>query len=189
MVRKGGSCKVKKGLVSLKTSASLYVVHTPRIAEARRYRVCYGRASARIFRVFSGARHARNVETVAAPLFPRYVFVAFDIAVQQWRSIQSTIGVSRIVCNGYDPASVPEPVLEEIRRKEDETGFERLGVRRRISRGTKFVSLTVPSRMLRARQSVTDRDRGASSDGTAREQSPHPLLGLWVQRDCEARTL
>ena len=28
-------------------------------------------------------RHARRVETVAAPLFPRYMFVAVDRAVQQ----------------------------------------------------------------------------------------------------------
>ena len=49
-------------------------------------------------------RHARRVETVAAPLFPRYLFVAIDLASQRWRSIHSTIGVSRLVCNGEDPA-------------------------------------------------------------------------------------
>lgn len=32
-------------------------------------------------------RHARRVDTVPAALFPRYVFVEIDMAVQRWRSI------------------------------------------------------------------------------------------------------
>jgi transcriptional antiterminator RfaH len=55
-------------------------------------------------------RHARRSETVAAPLFPRYLFVSFDRQVQRWRSIQSTIGVSQLVCNGETPASLPSCV-------------------------------------------------------------------------------
>ena len=39
-------------------------------------------------------RHARKVDFVAQPLFPRYMFVAIDMATQRWRSIQSTFGVS-----------------------------------------------------------------------------------------------
>ena len=34
-------------------------------------------------------RHARRTEQVARPLFPRYLFVALDLAVQPWRAIQS----------------------------------------------------------------------------------------------------
>src|ERR1700753_504542 len=56
-------------------------------------------------------RHARKVDFVAKPLFPRYMFVAVDVATQSWRSIQSTAGVSRLVTNGDGPASVPEDVL------------------------------------------------------------------------------
>ena len=52
-------------------------------------------------------RHARKIETVAAPLFPRYLFVTVDIKTQRWRCIHSTFGVSRLVCNGDDPAPVP----------------------------------------------------------------------------------
>ena len=43
-------------------------------------------------------RHARRIEIVAAPLFPRYLFVAIDPLTQRWRSIQSTIGVARSAC-------------------------------------------------------------------------------------------
>jgi transcriptional antiterminator RfaH len=38
--------------------------------------------------------HARKIEKVAAPLFPRYMFVRIDLATQRWRSVQSTYGVS-----------------------------------------------------------------------------------------------
>ena len=45
-------------------------------------------------------RHARRVDIVAAPLFPRYLFVVIDMTAQRWRSIYSTVGVSRLICNG-----------------------------------------------------------------------------------------
>jgi transcriptional antiterminator RfaH len=80
-------------------------------------------------------RHARRVETVAAPLYPGYVFVAIDLGVQRWRSIQSTIGVSRLVCRGEDPAAVPEGVVEELKRRQDESGLIRLERRARFSAG------------------------------------------------------
>jgi transcriptional antiterminator RfaH len=56
-------------------------------------------------------RHARRCKSIPAPLFPRYLFVSFDRQVQRWRSIQSTIGVSQLVCNGEAPASVPEEIF------------------------------------------------------------------------------
>ena len=80
-------------------------------------------------------RHARRVETVAAPLFPRYLFVAIDRAAQRWRSIQSTIGVSRLVCNGDDPAAIADGVVDGLRRREDERGFVRLDSRPRFAIG------------------------------------------------------
>src|SRR6201987_5144494 len=68
-------------------------------------------------------RHARRIETVAAPLFPRYLFVAIDLNIQRWRSIQSTIGVTHLVCNGDEPATVSNGVIEQLRGREDERGF------------------------------------------------------------------
>ena len=44
-------------------------------------------------------RHARRVDTVAVPLFPRYLFVSVAVA-QRWHSIRSTIGITRLVANG-----------------------------------------------------------------------------------------
>jgi transcriptional antiterminator RfaH len=82
-------------------------------------------------------RHARRIETVAAPLFPRYLFVAIDVAAQRWRSIQSTIGVTHLVRNGDEPAIVPNGVIEQLRGREDELGFIRLDTRPRFARGEK----------------------------------------------------
>jgi transcriptional antiterminator RfaH len=71
-------------------------------------------------------RHARKVDFAAKPLFPRYMFVAIDMATQRWRAIQSTFGVSRLICNGDDPALVPDGVVSTLKAREDEKGFVRL---------------------------------------------------------------
>lgn len=80
--------------------------------------------------------HARRVDTVAAPFFPRYLFVAVDTATQRWRAINSTIGVSQIVCTGDRPAAVPDPVIAQLKHAEDERGFIELK-RPRFSAGDK----------------------------------------------------
>ena len=68
-------------------------------------------------------RHARKLDFAAKPLFPRYLFVAIDMATQRWRSIQSTLGVARLVSNGDDPAMVPEGVVSALKAREDDKGF------------------------------------------------------------------
>lgn len=68
-------------------------------------------------------RHARRTETVAAPLFPRYLFVSFDPQACRWRSIHSTVGVAHLVCNGDEPATVPAKVIEQLKQREDAKGF------------------------------------------------------------------
>lgn len=83
-------------------------------------------------------RHARRTETVAAPLFPRYLFVAFDASRQRWRSIQSTFGVTNLVCTGEDPATLPNEVVEKIRHREDEHGFIRLEMAPQFAPGDKI---------------------------------------------------
>ena len=82
-------------------------------------------------------RHARKVDFVARPLFPRYVFVAIDMTTQRWRSIQSTFGVSRLVCNGDNPALVPEGVVRALRAREDDKGFIKMDSRPEFAPGDK----------------------------------------------------
>lgn len=81
--------------------------------------------------------HARKIEKVAAPLFPRYLFVRIDMATQRWRSIQSTFGVSHLVLNGSDPAAVAPQVLDVLKAREDDSGFVQLDSRPQYSLGEK----------------------------------------------------
>ena len=71
-------------------------------------------------------RHARRVDVVSAPLFPRYLFIKIDTTIQRWRSIYSTVGVSRLVCIGDAPAPVPDQVVTMLKDREDPSGFIRL---------------------------------------------------------------
>jgi transcriptional antiterminator RfaH len=82
-------------------------------------------------------RHAARLETVAAPLFPGYLFVAVDVAQQRWRSIHSTIGVTRLVCNGVEPAAVPDRVMADLQASQDEYGFIHLDAPSRLAPGDK----------------------------------------------------
>lgn len=68
-------------------------------------------------------RHARRVETVPAPLFPRYLFVALDPEQTRWRPILSTVGVCGLVRFGAKPAAVPSEIVAAIRAREDEEGY------------------------------------------------------------------
>ncbi len=83
-------------------------------------------------------RHARRIETVAVPLFPRYLFVAVDLAAQRWRSIYSTVGVSRLISNGDDPTAVPDGIVEALKRREDANGFIKLDYRPPFRPGDKI---------------------------------------------------
>lgn len=67
--------------------------------------------------------HARRIEWVSVPLFPRYLFVGFDIDVTRWRAIQSTVGVSHLICNGGLPLPMPGGIVEEIRAREADGGL------------------------------------------------------------------
>lgn len=80
-------------------------------------------------------RHARRVEQVSAPLFPRYLFVALDLETCPWRPIRSTVGVAALVCCGDAPLPVPEGVVEEIRARENELGMVELRPLLNVRRG------------------------------------------------------
>jgi len=83
-------------------------------------------------------RHARRVETRAAPLFPRYVFVAIDMAMQRWFSIDSTFGVSKLIRHGDVPAAVPQPIIDALKGREDADGYVQLMSRPRFAPGDKI---------------------------------------------------
>jgi transcription antitermination factor NusG len=65
-------------------------------------------------RYWKNRRHARKVETISAPLFPRYLFVILNRAVDRWRSINGTLGVERLLMQGGEPLPVPRGVVETL---------------------------------------------------------------------------
>ena len=60
-------------------------------------------------------RHARQLRTVRAPLFPRYLFVELDLARDRWLSVRSTIGVASLFTSSEgQPIPVPRGVVEAL---------------------------------------------------------------------------
>ncbi len=65
-------------------------------------------------------KHARKVEEVLAPLFPRYLFVGLDLARDAWRSLNGTRGVSCVLITEKNtPAIVRCTVVDSLRAQEE----------------------------------------------------------------------
>jgi transcriptional antiterminator RfaH len=100
-----------------------YAVHTLPFAEAR----AEGQLQNQGFRTFQPkrrktVRHARKLRTMEAPYFPRYIFVVLDLARHQWRSVNGTFGVSRLVMLGDQPHPAPRGVVETLILAADSDG-------------------------------------------------------------------
>jgi transcriptional antiterminator RfaH len=87
-------------------------------------------------------RHARRLQTVLRPLFPRYLFAGIDRDAMRWRPILSTVGVSDLVRSGDEPLPVPPEIVDVLRAQEGAGAFDalarptpRLGELVRISGG------------------------------------------------------
>ena len=107
-------------------------------------------------------RHARRVDVVAAPLFPRYLFVEIDMAIQRWRSICSTVGVSRLISAGDVPTPVPDHVVAILKGREDANGFIQLERQPQFRVGDKIrVREGIFSDCLGLYDGMPDRDRVA----------------------------
>jgi transcription elongation factor/antiterminator RfaH len=79
------------------------------------------------FRVFlpvftKTIRHARKFRVVKAPIFSGYMFVGLDLARDQWRSINGTFGVARIVACQDRPSPVPRGLIEALLDRTDDAG-------------------------------------------------------------------
>jgi transcriptional antiterminator RfaH len=65
-------------------------------------------------------RHARQLKTVRAPLFPRYLFVVLDLERDRWLSVRSTVGVSRLfTTQDGRPVPVPVGIVESLIEQSD----------------------------------------------------------------------
>ena len=70
-------------------------------------------------------KHARTTKDVLRPLFPGYLFVEIEAQLQRWRSIRSTVGVSRIVHFGNVPGYLSPDFIATLRGREIEGAVAR----------------------------------------------------------------
>ena len=63
-------------------------------------------------------RHARQMREVRKPIFPGYIFVKFGAERADWRKINSTLGVARLVCTEkMTPSPVPEALMAGLKAR------------------------------------------------------------------------
>ena len=89
--------------------------------ERQGYRVYFPRMRQKILR--SGTWR----ETICA-VFPRYLFVQLNAAVQSLAPIRSTSGVANLVRFGTEYVPVPESVVNDLIGHEDAAGLHRLSI-------------------------------------------------------------
>ncbi len=68
-------------------------------------------------------RHARQLRTVRAPLFPRYVLLILDLGRDRWLSVWGTVGVSSLYSCEDRPVPVPEGIVETLIENSDEANL------------------------------------------------------------------
>ena len=98
-----------------KADTRWYVVHT----QARAERLAENHLKQQDYRVFCPVmkretRHARKVKSVLAPLFLRYIFTSFNPARDRWLSINSTVGVLRLITANDRPQALPNGLVETL---------------------------------------------------------------------------
>ena len=96
-------------------------------------------------RCLKARRHARKLENVLAPIFPRYLFVVLDLDRDRWRSVNGTFGVARLVMMaGNRPQPVPRGVVEGLIAWVDGRGVLRFDRAGRLTVGQKVRILAGP---------------------------------------------
>ena len=66
-------------------------------------------------------RHARQMRDVLRPIFPGYLFIKFGSHSADWRKINSTFGVSKLISfEAGQPAPVPDALMAGLRARCDE---------------------------------------------------------------------
>jgi transcriptional antiterminator RfaH len=68
-------------------------------------------------------RHARQLRTVRAPLFPRYIFLILDVGRDRWLSVWGTVGVASLYSCEDRPVAVPEGIVETLIANTDEANL------------------------------------------------------------------
>jgi len=132
---------VRFGPGALSEGGRWYAVHTLPFAEAR----AEDQLRRQGFRTFQPkrhktVRHARKLRTAEAPFFPRYLFIVLDLSRDQWRSVNGTFGVSRLVMRGDQPHPVPRGVVEALIEAADARGILQLAEKLRVGESVRLMA-------------------------------------------------
>lgn len=113
----------------------------------------------------------RNGRFISAlrPLFPGYLFVAFNPARGAWRAINSTHGVTKLVSFGRFPTSLPRGLVPDLMLHCDERG------------------VLLPQQSVNPGDTVT-LTSGAFADFVATVERIEPDRRVWVLLDLMGRT-
>ena len=71
-------------------------------------------------------RVRQRIQKAVVPMFSRYLFIQLSDVTQNWSPIRSTLGVSKLVSFGNQPAKAPQSLIDFLReapRKEVERLF------------------------------------------------------------------
>ena len=68
----------------------------------------------------STKRKGKIFQRQVCPLFAGYLFVHLNPDQAQWRQVNSTRGVARLVCLGEEPSVVPESIVAALMARCDE---------------------------------------------------------------------
>lgn len=113
-----------RGSLGLRGNERWFLVHTQPKSE-RKAEMHLGAQSFRTHlpTIQKTIRHARQLRTVRAPLFPRYLFLILDPQRDRWLSVQSTVGVSSLITCDDRPIAVPQGIVETLIENTDEANL------------------------------------------------------------------
>ena len=109
------------GCLKLVASQRWFLVHTQPKSECKA-QLHLGAQGFRTYlpQIQKTIRHARQLKTIRAPLFPRYLFVILDLERDRWLSVRSTVGVSRLFTTQEGrPVPVPVGIVEALIEQSD----------------------------------------------------------------------
>jgi transcription elongation factor/antiterminator RfaH len=119
------NCCAGKPLV-LDVNERWFLVHTqPRSERKAEMHLAAQGFRAHLPQIQKTIRHARQLRTVRAPLFPRYMFLILDLGRDRWLSVRSTVGVSSLFTCEDRPVPVPSGVVEALIARTDEANLTR----------------------------------------------------------------
>jgi transcriptional antiterminator RfaH len=105
-----------------KESAAWYAVHTKPKQETRALENLQNQGYTCFLPMMQVQKLRRQkVQRVIEPMFSRYMFIQLDDQTQNWSPIRSTLGVSKLVSFGPQPAKVPAELIEFLQNAPQET--------------------------------------------------------------------